>query len=536
MIAAILRAQAISMRMGKRRGAALSALVAVLWYGMWAGVACAVFALAYAARLAALRVYAPLGFLGVFVYWQIAPVLTANLGSALDTRKLLAYPIAHGKLFLVDLLLRLTGAGEMVMVLGAGMLGILANPASGNGRDWPRAAIAALLFLCFNLLLASGMRSLLERLLSRRGVRELVVLGILMLWVAPRLVMVSGYHPAWLGSGAAVLGAAIWPWGAAARASLPGGPAGLALLTLGCWMAVAGWFGRAQFERGLRFDAEAAQARPLEGGARREGFLERFYRLPGWIWRDPLAGMVEKELRTLARTPRFRTVFIMGFTFGLLVWLPMAMRPHHVGQGAIERNFLTIVSLYALTLLGQVSYWNCFGLDRSAARIYFVIPHPVGTALVAKNIASLVFIYAEVLLLTAIVAALRLLAGWGQVLETLVVVGICASYVMALGNVSSVYYPRPLKPERVSGGGASSRFQALIFLLYPVALLPVALAYLARYALASQAAFAAVLAMAAAIGAALYWVAMDSAVEAAGRRRETLIEELARGDGPVDSE
>jgi ABC-2 type transport system permease protein len=536
MIAAILRAQAIGMRMGKRRGAALSALVAVLWYGMWAGVACAVFAMAYVAQPSALREYAPLGFLAVFVYWQVAPVVTANLGSALDTRKLLAYPIAHRKLFLVDLLLRLTGAGEMVMVLGAGLFGMLANPAAGNGRIWPRAVLAVLLYLAFNLLLASGTRSLLERLLSRRGVREAVVLGMLLLWVAPRLVMVSGYRPTWLGGGAAALGAAPWPWGAASRASLAGGSGGLALVTLGAWMAAAGWFGRGQFERGLRFDAAAAQARPSEGNARREGALERFYRFPAWIWRDPLAGLVEKELRSLARTPRFRTVFIMGFTFGLVVWLPMALRPHHGDPGAVERNFLTVVSLYALTLLGQVSYWNCFGMDRSAARIYFTIPQPISRALVSKNIASLVYIYVEVLLLTAIVAALHLVDGWGQVLETLVVVGICAAYLMALGNLASVYYPRALKPERVSGGGTSSRFQGLIFLLYPIALLPVALAYLARYALDSQAAFAAVLAVAAAIGAALYWVALDSAVLAAGRRREALIEELAKGDGPVDTD
>ena len=33
--------------------------------------------------------------------------------------------------------------------------------------------------------------------------------------------------------------------------------------------------------------------------------------------------MVEKELRTFARSARFRTVFIMGFSFGLLVWLPV---------------------------------------------------------------------------------------------------------------------------------------------------------------------------------------------------------------------
>ena len=219
MIAAILRAQAISMRMGKRRGAALSALVAVLWYGMWAVVACAVFAMAYAAQPAALRLYAPLGFLAVFLYWQVAPILTANLGSSLDTRKLLVYPIAHRKLFLVDLLLRLTGAGEMVMLLGAGFIGIVANPSAGNGRAWPRAAIAALLFLGFNLLLASGMRSLFDRLLSRRGVRELVVLGMLILWLSPRLVMVSGYRPRWLGGGITMLGAAIWP-GARRRAQV----------------------------------------------------------------------------------------------------------------------------------------------------------------------------------------------------------------------------------------------------------------------------------------------------------------------------
>jgi len=526
MIAAILRAQALSMRMGKRRGAVLSALVAALWYGMWSMISCAVFLVAFAAQPAALRAYAPLGFLAIFLYWQVVPIVTASMGSSLDTRKLLVYPIPHRQLFLVEVLLRLTSSGEMVMVLGAGVAGMLANPAAGHAGVWPGMVSAALLFLAFNLLLASGARSLIERLLSRRNVREVVVFTMLLLWVTPRLVMVSGYRPKWLGGGAASLAASIWPWGAAAHANL---------VVLACWVAVAGWFGRAQFERSLRFDAGAAQATPAPGSAPAQGIMERFYRFPGWIWRDPLAGLVEKELRSLARTPRFRMVFIMGFTFGMLVWLPMALGRHHGGGRVVERYFLTIVSVYALTLLGQVSYWNCFGLDRAAAQIYFAIPQPISKALAAKNIACLVFIYAEVLLLTAITVAARL-AAWPQVLETLVVVGICATYTIALGNVSSVYYPRALKPERVSRGGASTRFQALIFLLYPVALLPVALAYLARYAFASQVAFAAVLALAAAIGGVLYWVAMDSAVIGARRRREALIEELSKGEGPVESE
>jgi hypothetical protein len=32
----------------------------------------------------------------------------------------------------------------------------------------------------------------------------------------------------------------------------------------------------------------------------------------------------------------------------------------------LSRHFLTLICVYALTLLGQVSYWNCFGFDRSA--------------------------------------------------------------------------------------------------------------------------------------------------------------------------
>src|ERR1039458_4750924 len=89
----------------------------------------------------------------------------------------------------------------------------------------------------------------------------------------------------------------------------------------------------------------------------------------------------------------------------------MALGRHHGGAGVVERYFLTIVSVYALTLLGQVSYWNCFGLDRVAAQRFLAIPQPISKALAAKNIACLVFIYAEVLLLTAITVAARL-AAW----------------------------------------------------------------------------------------------------------------------------
>jgi len=73
----------------------------------------------------------------------------------------------------------------------------------------------------------------------------------------------------------------------------------------------------------------------------------------------------------------------------------------------------------------------------------------------------------------------------------------------------------------------------LVFLLFPLTLLPVFLAYLARYAFDSNLAFALILALAAILGAALYGMAMESAVSNVVRQREQFIGELSKGDGPV---
>ena len=111
----------------------------------------------------------------------------------------------------------------------------------------------------------------------------------------------------------------------------------------------------------------------------------------------------------------------------------------------------------------------------------------------------------------------------------LVVVGICSLYMLALGNLSSVNSPRALTAERATQGArGGARFQGLIFLFYPVTLLPVFLAYLARYAFDSQLAFVLVLAIAAMIGGVLYGIAMESAVSTARHRREAILAELSR--------
>lgn len=540
MIAAILRAQRLSMRVGARRGAVFSIITGVVWYGIWVCAAVAAAILAWQAKAAQLSLYLPMAFLGVCCYWQIVPVVSASMGSGLDMRKLLVYPVPHGKMFQVEILLRLVTGAEMVLVLVGGTVGLLLNPAAGGWKGLPRLAVAALIFVLFNLLLASGTRSLLERLLTRRKVREVMSFLLLMLYVAPRLMFQTGTHPKGLKSFGGAMQALGLPWTAAAHVAVPAGPVGiewLALLSLCAWTLMALWFGRTQFERNLRYDAVAAQATPLSSRASRwRGLSDRFYRLPSLICPDPLACLIEKELRSLARTPRFRMVFIMGFTFGLVIWFPTLAGRHAGLSSGGSPYFLAVVCVYALTLLGQVTYWNCFGFDRSAAVFYFAAPQPLSRTLAGKNIASLIYIFLEVLILIGVTAALGVSGGWRTVVETLLVVGVCSLYLLALGNIASVQYPRGLSPERVSQGGASSRFQGLIFILYPLALLPVFLAYLARYAFDSELVFTMIMAIAAILGGVLYAMAIDSAASTATHRRERILQDLSKGDGPVVSE
>jgi ABC-2 type transport system permease protein len=264
--------------------------------------------------------------------------------------------------------------------------------------------------------------------------------------------------------------------------------------------------------------------------------LERLYRLPSLILPDPVGAIVEKELRSLVRTPRFRLVFIMGFSFGIMVWFPMMMGRRATHSSVITDNFLALVSIYALTLLGQVSYWNSFGFDRSAVQVYFSMPMRISQALAGKNLAAAIFIFLEIAAVTTACLLLRVRISPGKILEAFLVVAVAALYMLAMGNLSSVHYPRAMSPERVSQGGAGSRFQALVLIFYPLALLPVFLAYVGRAVFRSQVAFDMILAFAAVLGGIVYWIAMESAVAAAQNRREIILAELSRGEGPIIQE
>jgi ABC-2 type transport system permease protein len=522
-----------TLRVGTRaRGAIFSGITGILFYGFWGIVAFG--ADAFFSNLENMdhfKIALPISLAVIMLYWQVAPVVSASLGASLDLKKLIVYPIPRERLFAVEILLRLTTCFEMLLAVSGILIGLLRNPILGGLAAAPRMLGVVFLFIAFNLLLSAGMRNLLERLLLRRRLREVLMLVIVFVGVLPQLLINFKFTNTALVTNLPV--AVFWPWGAAGevllRHSVLTGAGVLAV-----YLTLAYVFSRRQFEKGIRADAGpgvAVREEPDKQAA--ETWSDQLIRLPSKLLRDPLGAAVEKELRTLIRSPRFRLVYIMGFSFGLAVWLPLALR-HHVGYESVTRtHFLTYVSVYALVLLGQVTFWNAFGFDRTAAQAWFALPIPLARVFQAKNISALIIVITELILVVGIALALPVPHPLVRIAEALAVTIISAVYLISFGNLISVRLPRAMDPEKVTQGGSTRSMNAFAFFLFPVALLPVALAYWARFVFESEVVFFAFLGMAGGLGGVVYWIALESAVKTALTRKESILNELGRSDGPL---
>jgi ABC-2 type transport system permease protein len=509
-------------------GLIFTAVLTVVWYGVF--VLLAVVAgvlLSRRSEMAAFHKVLPPALLLSFLYWQVIPVLLTSMGASLDVRRLMVYPIPNRALFGVEVVLRITTGIEMLLLLTGAGIGLLFN------RSVPIwAPFSLVVWVLFNLFCSTGVRDLLVRLLAHKRIREIIVFLVVLAAALPQLMLSRG-------SGARVqqfLGrepSAYLPWTATARLSL-GEFSWLSLSALLGWTIAAYVFGRSQFERGLRFDAAEASSRGTLT-ARRVSRLEWLYRLPSALVPDPLAALIEKELRFLSRAPRFRLVFLMGFSFGLMIWAPIAFGRAGARHTFLTDNYLTLVSIYALLLLSDALFWNCFGFDRSAAQVYFLVPVSMAKVLAGKNLAAVLLVAIEVTAIAIVCAILRLPVTGLKVVESFCVTCVITLYVLAVGNMSSLYNPRPVNPAKSMRSAAGGRTQALLMLAFPVTVAPVGLAYLARYAFDDEVAFFAVLAASAALGALFYGYSLHSALRASVNRREQIIAALSKGEGPIET-
>ncbi len=515
-IRAILWVQARTLWNFYRRGSwgvtAISTLLTAGWYGMVAFGAVSV---------SILVANPPEGFeLGKFgarflflmlVYWQFVPIVTASTRMSLDIKRIIVYPIGRGQLYLLELILRLSTAIELLLITAGVTVGLLRN------STIPKVAALALLpWLLFNLLLSAGVRDVVGRWLAHRRGRELMMIAFVAMALAPQLLLRSGVPPGLrklLGEG----NFEFFPWVATAKLALGQGTWLHAAAMAGCVVA-AGAFSVWQFRAGLRTDAATATPEPSRTPAAWSGVLGTLVgALP-----DPLAALVDKEIRILVRAPRFRLVFLMGFTFGLVVCLPLSG----------SDKYLPAAVAYSLLLLGDLSFWNTYGFDRRAVQMYFAAPAPFRTVMVAKNLVAVAAVTVEFIIICGVSYLFRFFITPALILQTFTMLLVQTILLIAAGNLASVTAPRPLDPGQWRN--SPGRMQALLFLLYPVLAIPNGLALLARWAFECDWAFYGVEAVMLAFAGVVYWVALESAEGKVRERKEQFIGALSAESGPIN--
>src|SRR6185312_8850281 len=123
-----------------------------------------------------------------------------------------------------------------------------------------------------------------------------------------------------------------------------------------------------------------------------------------------LAALMEKELRTLSRIGRFRMAYAMSCFFGVILFAPALHHQRGGGSGFLQYA-LPLMAVYGLLVLGQITYWNSFGFDRSAAQGYFCWPIRFRDALIAKNLTVMVMLIPQVILVSLVARAFHIPAS-----------------------------------------------------------------------------------------------------------------------------
>lgn len=503
---------------------AVSIAVTCLWYGAWTVVALAEGLVCAESEPLLLARILPSGLLLLMLYWQLIPILMVSTGLSLDLRRLAVYPVPHSQLFAIEVLLRVTTAAEMLLMVAGAFIGLLFNP---RLPFW--CAFSLLIYVAFNLFLSAGLRDLIGRLFARKRIREVMVFGLVLLAAVPQILLRTADLTT-LQKMFSAQPTLYLPWVAAGRLATRRNGL-LPFFIISGWTALAYLFGRWQFERNLRIDVAEIQSNDtVQSG--RIGILERVFQLLPKLLPDPLGMLVEKEIRVLSRSARFRLVFLMGFSFGLLIWLPLVFNGGTSGS-MLSTHYLTAVTVYSMMLLGEVCIWNIFGFDRGAMQIYYSVPVLMSTVILAKNITAMFFVILEILLIFLVCGLLRMPITAKSLTETFCVALTMAVFLLSIGNMISVKNPRAVDPDQSWRRGSAGRLQATLMFIYLLVAAPIALAYAARYAFESEFAFYGVLLFDLLLGVVIYWLAMESTVRATAERKEAIILALSRGEGPV---
>jgi ABC-2 type transport system permease protein len=475
---------------------------------------------------------------GVFLFWQIFPILGTAFTEVLDASNLLRFPITYPAYFIVRLAYGSLDPSTFlgtVFLFGIWVGVLVASPALAL---W--AALLLIVFALLNVFLARMIFAWIERWLARRRTREIMgvvfflfIIGIQ--FIGPVMSRFEGKHAPAVGPAAQVAEQFL-----PVERVLPAGLVGVSLarLSSGSLAPALGGFALLCIYTllffwllDLRLRAQYLGENLSEAVAQRAlSASERAVR-PGWAipgLPGPVVAIIEKEFRYLFRSGPMLFTVVMPVVV-LLIFRFSASAPGRRG-GLLARTpdlAFPIGAAYALLILTNLVF-NCFGPDAVGVQTFFAAPVRFRSILVAKNLAHTALALLETVIVFVAVCLIYGPPGLDVVLVTLSGILFALPVNFAIGNLLSIYAPKKTDLGAFGRQKASSATQfaalgaqAVVFGLASVILL------FARMAHALWLAGLAFLALAA-IAITVYSVLLTRTEHLALTRREVLIAELSR--------
>lgn len=464
------------------------------------------------------------GLLAIFAYMLFVPLITVSAGWSLELSKLQVFPISNNALFLMEVLLRTTSSPEMLILVAGGFVGLLSRT---DVHMW--APLFLIYFVIFSLFVQLALRDFILHAFSRSRFREIISVVFAVIALLPQLLVryknpqVVKKYLLLLANGSGT------PWHQMAAQSIGQLSFDGMAVTL-CWTAMAVIVARRQFVNSLQAD-ESFRAAPIFSRAQNndKGWIGRFVS----YFPDPFGALVEKELRSLVRMPRFRVLFGMACIFSVFVFLPMAARASE--NSFISQNMLPVTSLYGLLLLSDAVLLNIFGFDRAATQIYFATPIPIATVIKAKNLTAIIFVALQSLAIPLLSFFFRVQFSLFSLASGFLSAAVATVLLLSVGNVISTYAPRPTDPKNSFRRSAGGKIQLWMGFTSLGMFALVGLAFFARWAADRDWVLMATLGFEFAVGLIIYRISLDSAVERANSQREAIVAALSKASSLVSS-
>jgi ABC-2 type transport system permease protein len=521
----------------RRKGTRLDLIgliAAAFWGGILiVGLSVAFYAGAYASLSTGHTEWITLLFWGVFLFWQVFPILIAGFGVNFEFRRLLRFPLSLSAFYLIALAYGFADFAALASVCW--LLAMVVGAAAANSGVLPGMFLIVGLFVVMNVTFERLLGSWLERLLSRRLTRELIFGLFILLSVSAQFVkpLMDRYEHGALPVVARLLpylsllpptlaGQAIASAAGDRSSGVLAGAAGIAVYALLfsalLWQRLTAQYrGEELSEAAVPVRAEPREIAKNEENADALGLLS-----------PQVAAVLRKDFRYLTRNAFVLLSLLMPPVLVLIFSSQFGGKhPSAVDREVSPELLFPAMMGYVMLMLMMPAY-NCFAYEGRGIQTYFTAPLRFREVFLAKNLVHAGVFAFEIVLSMGVLSWRLGLPSPPVLVATLAALVFAVSGQFSIANWASLCFPRRLefgsmRGQRNSGVAIWVGFGVQIVLTGICSFI----LFLGRWTNSPWLPAEAFAGLAAAALAG-YFASLDALTQLAEKKKEVLIEALCR--------